>query len=68
MPPDREMAMLPLVKVDGADLLLTLIMPDGLRLSVVLGSAEVVAIAGYLIAAARARMGALMHIAMTDVK
>jgi len=34
MPPDREMAMLPLIKADGADLLLTLVMPDGSRLRV----------------------------------
>jgi hypothetical protein len=62
MPPDRELAALPLIEIDGAELRLSLVRADGSKVAVPLGPAEAVAIAGYLIAAARARMGALMRL------
>jgi hypothetical protein len=49
---------MPMVEAgEGADLLLTLVMADGVRVSVTLGPAEAVAIAGDLIEAARVRLG-----------
>ena len=53
----REIAELPAVESVGADLFLTLVRADGSRVSVLLGPAEAVALAGDLIAAARVRMG-----------
>jgi hypothetical protein len=54
---EREIAELPLVESSGADLLLSLVRSDGSLLSVLLGPAEAVAVAGDLIEAARLRMG-----------
>jgi hypothetical protein len=54
---EREIAALPAVESSGADLLLILVRSDGSRLSVRLGPAAAVAVAGDLIEAARLRMG-----------
>jgi hypothetical protein len=57
-PAARELAALPLVEGgEGAELLLSLVRADGSRVSVVLGSAEAVAIADDLLQAVRARNG-----------
>ena len=53
----REIAVLPLVEADGANMLLSMIRADGSRVSVILGPAEAVAVAGELIEAARSRRG-----------
>jgi hypothetical protein len=54
----RELAILPLIEPgEGADLLLTLIRAGGSRVSLILGPAEAVAVAGDLIQEARIRFG-----------
>jgi hypothetical protein len=56
--PVLELAVLPMVESgDGSELLLSLLRDDGSGLSVRLGPAEAIAIAGDLIQAARVRMG-----------
>ena len=54
---EREIVELPVVESIGAALFLSLVRADGSRVSVLLGPAEAVAVAGDLIAAARIRMG-----------
>ena len=53
----REIAALPLVEDGESSELLSLVRTNGSRLSVVLGAAEAIAIAGDLIQAARLRLG-----------
>jgi hypothetical protein len=54
---EREIVGLPVVESSGAALFLSLVRADGSRVSVLLGPAEAVAVAGDLIEAARLRMG-----------
>ena len=53
----REMAMLPLIAGEGAQLLRSLLHADGSRISVIPGAGEALALAWDLLREARLRMG-----------